>query len=77
MSDTLRTVKNNIQINWIKAISGILMIVVGIASYINRKKNKYVAAAGITTGVLGVALIGTELESNFKPLEVDEENDEQ
>lgn len=77
MSEKIRIIKNNISLDWVKIVSGLLMIIVGVLSYNKRKeKKKYITAAGITTGILGVGLITTELESNFKPIEVDDDIDE-
>ena len=74
MSEKFNVVKKNINLNWVKAISGLVMVIGSVVAYkFKKNKSKYVAPVAAVTGVLGVTLLATELESNFKPIDIEEE----
>lgn len=68
-----------LDINIFRSLGGILTIIAGVILYFRNRKaknNKYISLAGILTTLFGCALIGTELENSFKPVDVEEVTDE-
>ena len=70
--------KKILEINLIRTACGVLSVIGAIVTYIiGRKKNdKKFKLASVAATVAGVALIGMELESNFKPVENDDRDNQ-
>ncbi len=70
--------KKVLEINFVRTICGAVSIISAIVTYIiGRKKNdKKFKLASLAATIAGVALIGMELESNFKPVDEDDRDNQ-
>ncbi len=73
----MSTIKKKVlEINIVRTACGVLSIIGAIVTYIigRKKDDKKFKLASAAATVVGVALIGMEMESNFKPVDEDRDN---
>ena len=72
MSNVVENIRK-IKLNWFKFIGGLTLIAGALINYKRDKENKYSKLASVVAGTAGIALLISELETKFKPVEdVDE-----
>ena len=76
MKDMLKDTKGKISINIFRTIAAIGAIVFSVITYRKNKNNKKMRIISIATGIAGIGLLAKEVESDFKPVEVSEDDEQ-